>query len=92
MAEKSSDLLHLHDLPAGRAEPDGLEHRRGRDKGVEVPEADGMGNRGVPLGEELLEVVDLEQIGDGFVAAIGPLTLPTLVADLLLLRPAQIRN
>lgn len=86
MAEEGGDLLHLHLLAAGGAESDGLEERRRRDEGVVVPESDGVRHRGVSLGEELLEVVDLEQIRDRLVAAKRALAFPPLVADLLLLR------
>lgn len=93
MTQKSSDLLHLHLLPAGSPKPNGLEQRGGGDERVVVPKSNGMGNWGVPLGEKILEIVDFEQIRDGVVAAEDPLTFPTLVADLLLLRrPAQIRH
>ena len=62
VAEEGGDLHHLHLLATSSAESDGLKKRRSRDVGVVVPESNGVGYGGVPLGEELLEVVDLEQV------------------------------
>lgn len=51
MAEERGDLHHLHVLAAGGAEAEGLEERGGGDEGLVVPEADGMCDGRVPLGE-----------------------------------------
>lgn len=92
MAEEGGDLLHLHLLAAGGAEPDGLELRGGCDEGAVVPESDGVRHRGVPLREQLLEVLHPEQIRYRLIAAVHRgFALPSLVTYLLLLgrrRPA----
>jgi len=52
-----------------------------------VPETSGVGEIGVALGEELLELVRLEEVADGLVAAEpAAAALPPLVADLLAAR------
>ena len=85
MAEEGAELHHLHLLAAGGAEPLRLEERGGGDEGLVVPEPNGVRDGGVALGEEVLELVDLEEVGDGVVAAVlAPRALPPLVADLLL--------
>lgn len=85
MAEERGDLPHLHGLPSGGAEAEGLEQCGCGDERVVVPESDGVGDRGVALGEEVLELVDLEQIRDRLVAAEDAvLALPPLVARLRL--------
>ena len=60
MAEEGGDLLHLHELAAGGAESEVLEGGGGEDEGAVVPEADGVGDGRIPLGEEILELVGLE--------------------------------
>lgn len=85
MPEEGAELHHLHLLAAGGAEPLGLEEGRGGDEGLVVPEPDGVRDGGVALGEEVLELVHLEEVGDGVVAAVlAPRALPPLVTDLLL--------
>ena len=93
VAEERGDLLHLHRLAAGGPEPEGLEQRGGGDERLVVPEPNSMRNGGVALGEEVLELVDLEEIGDGLVAAVhAVLALPSLVAGLGLLACAHINS
>jgi hypothetical protein len=84
VSEEGAELSHLHLLAAGGAEPERLVERGGEDEGLVVPEADGLGDGGVALGEEVLELVDLEEVGDGVVAAVLTVgALPALVAHLL---------
>lgn len=92
MAEEGGDLLHPNLLPSRGAEPAGLEERGGGDEGVVVPEPGGVGERAVvAVGEELLELVRLEVVGDGVVAAEpAPAALPPLVARLRLLVAAAV--
>ncbi|URE38656.1 No apical meristem (NAM) protein [Musa troglodytarum] len=56
VAEEGGDLLHLGLLIAGGAEAEGLVEGGGGDEGLVVPEADGVGNGGVALAEEVLEL------------------------------------
>lgn len=85
MAEEGGDLLHLHLLAAGGAETEGLVEGGGGDEGLVIPEADGMRHGGVALAEEVLELVHLEEVRDGLVAAVdAALALPPLVAHLRL--------
>jgi hypothetical protein len=84
VSEEGAELPHLHLLAAGGAEAERLVERRGEDEGLVVPEADGLGDGGVALGEEVLELVHLEEVGDGVVAAVLAVgALPALVAHLL---------
>jgi hypothetical protein len=85
MAEERGDLHHLHVLASGRPEAEGLVEGGGGDEGLVVPEAGGLCHGRVPLGEEVLELVRLEEVGDGIVATVygPPLALPPLVAHLL---------
>ena len=95
MAEESGDLLHPHLLASGGAEPAGLEEGGGGDEGLVVPEAGGVGLGIVAVGEELLELVRLEVVADGLVAAEpAAAALPPLVAHLLagLLLPPRRRR
>lgn len=84
MTEEGSDLLHLGLFSAGGAEAEWLVVGGGGDEGLVVPEANGVGDGGVALAEEVLELVNLEEVGDCLVAAIdAALALPPLVAHLL---------
>lgn len=85
MAEECGDLLHLRGLVAGGSESEVLKRGGGEDERPVIPEADGVSHRRIPLGEEILELVVLEHIGDGEVAAVFRVTLalPSLVAHLL---------
>lgn len=85
MAEERGDLHHLHVLAASRPEAEGLVESGGGDEGLVVPEASGLCHGRVPLGEEVLELVRLEEVGDGIVATVygPPLALPPFVAHLL---------
>lgn len=85
VAEESGDLLHLRVEAAGGAEAVRLVDGGGGDERFVVPESGGVGHRGVPLGEEILELVGLEKIGDRLVAAVlgQPLAFPALIAHLL---------
>lgn len=85
MAEEGSDLHHLHGRVAGGAKAKGLVEGGGKDEGLVVPEADGVGHRRVPLREEVLELVRLEDVADRLVTAVlGPsATLPSLYTHLL---------
>lgn len=60
MAKEGGDFLHLHQLATGGAEAEGLVGGGGGDEGLVVPEADCMGDGGVALAEEVLELVNLE--------------------------------
>lgn len=81
VAEKSSHLLHLHELPAGGAESVRLVNCGGGYKGSVIPEANRVCHGGVSLCEEVLKLVGLEEVGNGLVAAIlGPtFALPPFV-------------
>lgn len=85
MSEESCELLHLHKLPAGGAKPLRLKKRCGENKGLVVPEPNGVSHGRVPVGEKLLELVSLEEISDGEIATVlrPSLTLPPFVAHLL---------
>lgn len=94
MAEEGSDFLHLHQLAAGGTESERLVDVGGDDEGLVVPEAHSVGHGGVPLGEEVLELVDLEDVRDRLVTAeLRPLvTLPLrLPAQLLVLHHLHLR-
>jgi len=87
VAKEGGDLHHAHLLASSGAEPAGLKERGGGDEGLVIPEAGGVGEIGVALGEELLELVRLEEVADGLVAAEpAAAALPPLVADLLAAR------
>ena len=49
--------------------PEMLEQRNNSDEGLVVPEPDSVGNGGVVLGEQILELADLKEISDYLVAA-----------------------
>lgn len=86
MAKECGDLLHPHMFATSGAETEGLVFRSSEDEGLEVPEPDGMRNRGIALAEKVLKLVYLEEVGDGLVTAeFAVLTLPPLVTNLLLL-------
>lgn len=85
MAEEGGDLLHLHELAAGGTKSEVLEGGGGEDERPVIPEAISVSHRRIPLGEEILELVGLENVGDGLIAAVLGVTLalPSLVANLL---------
>lgn len=95
MAEEGGDLPHARLLASGGAKPAGLEEGGGGDEGPVVPEVGGVGLSIVAVGEELLELVRLEVVADGLVAAEpAAAALPPLVAHLLasaLLPPRRCR-
>lgn len=70
MSQKCGDLLHLHELTAGGPKPLGLEKRGGENERLIVPEANSVSHRRVPIREELLELVGLEDIGNGEIATV----------------------
>ncbi|KAG6532833.1 hypothetical protein ZIOFF_006687 [Zingiber officinale] len=76
MAEEGGDLPHLGLLVAGRAESERLVDGGEGDKGLVVPETDGMSDGGVALTEEVLELVDLEVAGYGPIAAVDAAGAP----------------
>lgn len=84
VAQKSGHLFHLHELPAGGTESVRLENGCGGDEGAIIPEANRVCHRRITLGEEVLELVGLEEVGNGLVAAIfGPaFTFPPFVTHL----------
>jgi len=70
--------LHVND--AGGAEDPNFEHGSGSDEGL----GDGV----VALGKEVLELVDLEEVGDSLAAAVlAAGALPTLELHLAKVRP-----
>ena len=71
MSEEGGDLHHLHRLVPGGAEPFRLKKRGGGDEGVVVPKSDRVRHRRVPLGEQILELVGLEIIGNGEVTTVN---------------------
>lgn len=94
VTEECGDFLHLHQLATGGSEPERLIYVGGDDEGLVVPEAHGVGHGGVPLGEKILELVDLEDVGDRLVTAVlrPSVTLPLrLPAHLLALHRLHLR-
>lgn len=71
VSEEGGDLHHLHRLVPGGAEPFRLKKRGGGDEGVVVPKSDRVRHRRVPLGEQILELVGLEIIGNGEVTTVN---------------------
>ncbi|GER32689.1 oxidoreductase [Striga asiatica] len=62
MGKESSNFLHLHEFAAGGPKPKRLINGGGGDERSVVPKPDGLGHRRIPLGEEILKLIRLEEI------------------------------
>ncbi|GLU17531.1 hypothetical protein SLE2022_338940 [Rubroshorea leprosula] len=85
MREKSGNLLLLHKLPSSGSKTKRLIDSCSENKRLVVPEPHRMRHRRIPLGKQLLEIVNLEQIRYGLIATVlrPPGTLPPLRTHLL---------